>query len=76
MALHVHKLIICGILLCSEQLSSIPGLEDVTVDGVGQQQTAQTSVPAAASQGQTDGPPAGSLPIPEVHTPKYTQISV
>lgn len=47
------------------KLSSIPGLEDVTVDGVGQQQTAQTQGPAAASQSQADGPPAGTLPPPE-----------
>lgn len=76
MSFHVHKLITCGILSCSEQLSSIPGLEDVTVAGVNQQQTAQTSGPAAASQSQTVTPAAGNLPAPEVDTQKYTQVNM
>ncbi|KAM7367204.1 hypothetical protein PAMP_015121 [Pampus punctatissimus] len=46
------------------KLSSIPGLEDVTVDGVAQQQTAQTKRPTD-SLSQTDGPAAGTLPPPE-----------
>ncbi|GAA6221108.1 WASH complex subunit CCDC53 [Lates japonicus] len=47
------------------KLSSIPGLEDVTIDGIGQQQTAQANGPTAASQSQTGGPSAGTLPPPE-----------
>ncbi|XP_071357975.1 WASH complex subunit 3 [Trachinotus anak] len=47
------------------KLSSIPGLEDVTIDGIGQQQTAQANGPTAASQSQTGGPPAVTLPPPE-----------
>ncbi|XP_008299210.1 WASH complex subunit 3 [Stegastes partitus] len=47
------------------KLSSIPGLEDVTIDGLSQQQTAQTNGPTIASQSQTDGPAAGTLPPPE-----------
>ncbi|XP_029351468.1 WASH complex subunit 3 isoform X2 [Echeneis naucrates] len=41
------------------KLSSIPGLEDVTVDGVSQQQTAQANGPTTASQSQqpTQTPP-------------------
>ncbi|AWO98149.1 putative WASH complex subunit CCDC53 isoform 2 [Scophthalmus maximus] len=34
------------------KLSSIPGLEDVTIDGISQQQTAQANGPTAASQSQ------------------------
>ncbi|XP_029969310.1 WASH complex subunit 3 [Salarias fasciatus] len=47
------------------KLSSIPGLEDVTIDGVSQQQSAQTNGPTPASQSQADGPAAGLLPPPE-----------
>ncbi|XP_071761786.1 WASH complex subunit 3 [Centroberyx gerrardi] len=46
------------------KLSSIPGLEDVTVEGVSQRQTAEANGPTA-SQSQTDGPSAGSLPPPQ-----------
>lgn len=44
------------------KLSSIPGLEDVTIDGLSQRQPAQANGPTTASQSQTDGQPAGSLP--------------
>ncbi|XP_041820086.1 WASH complex subunit 3 [Chelmon rostratus] len=44
------------------KLSSIPGLEDVTID---QQQPAQANVPTSTNQTQTDGPPAEPLPPPE-----------
>ncbi|KAF1372236.1 hypothetical protein PFLUV_G00263090 [Perca fluviatilis] len=47
------------------KLSSIPGLEDVTIDGLSQRQPAQANGPTTASQNQTDGPPAGSLPPPQ-----------
>ncbi|XP_037616222.1 WASH complex subunit 3 [Sebastes umbrosus] len=47
------------------KLSSIPGLEDVTIDGISQRQPAQANGPTTASQSQTDGPPAGTLPPPE-----------
>ncbi|XP_040886393.1 WASH complex subunit 3 [Toxotes jaculatrix] len=47
------------------KLSSIPGLEDVTIDGISQQQTTQANGPTAAPQSQTGGPPAGTLPPPE-----------
>ncbi|XP_069020896.1 WASH complex subunit 3 [Embiotoca jacksoni] len=47
------------------KLSSIPGLEDVTIDGLSRQQAAQTNGAIAAIQGQTDGPAAGTLPPPE-----------
>lgn len=47
------------------KLSSIPGLDDVTIDGLNQQQTAQANGPITANQSQTDGPSAGPLPPPE-----------
>ncbi|XP_042367362.1 WASH complex subunit 3 [Plectropomus leopardus] len=47
------------------KLSSIPGLEDVTVDGLSRQQPAQANGPTNTSQSQTDGPPAGTLPPSE-----------
>lgn len=47
------------------KLSSIPGLEDVTIDGVSQRQPAQANGPTTAGQSQTDGPPAVTLPPPE-----------
>ncbi|XP_069376524.1 WASH complex subunit 3 isoform X2 [Paralichthys olivaceus] len=48
------------------KLSSIPGLEDVTIDGISQQQqTAQANGPTAANQSQAGGPPAETLPPPE-----------
>lgn len=47
------------------KLSSIPGLEDVTIDGLSQRQPAQANGPSNASQSQTDGPPAGTLPPTE-----------
>lgn len=46
------------------KLSSIPGLEDVTIDGISQRQPAQANGPTTASQSQTDGPSAGTLPPP------------
>lgn len=48
--------------LISEQLASIPGLEEVTVDGLNQQQSVQTNGPAPTSQNQTDGSSAGAAP--------------
>ncbi|KAI3366704.1 hypothetical protein L3Q82_009377 [Scortum barcoo] len=47
------------------KLSSIPGLEDVTVDGLSQRQPPQPNGPTAASQSQTEGPPAVSMPPQE-----------
>lgn len=47
------------------KLSSIPGLEDVTIDGLSQQQTAQANGPTTTNQSQTGGPAAGMLPPPE-----------
>ncbi|CAN9508422.1 unnamed protein product [Ophioblennius macclurei] len=50
------------------KLSSIPGLEDVTIDGVGQQQQQQqqqSNGPTSAGQNQADGPAAGPPPPPE-----------
>lgn len=47
------------------KLSSIPGLEDVTIDGLSQRQPAQANGPTTASPSQTDGPAAGTLPPPE-----------
>ncbi|XP_035532500.1 WASH complex subunit 3 [Morone saxatilis] len=47
------------------KLSSIPGLEDVTIDGISQRQPAQANGPTTANQSQTDGPPAEPLPPPE-----------
>ncbi|XP_068573450.1 WASH complex subunit 3 [Cebidichthys violaceus] len=47
------------------KLSSIPGLEDVTIDGISQRRPAQTNGPTTASQSQADGPAAGTLPPPE-----------
>nr|XP_046234449.1 WASH complex subunit 3 [Scatophagus argus] len=47
------------------KLSSIPGLEDVTIDGLSQRQTAQANGPPTASQSQTDGPSGQPLPPAE-----------
>lgn len=47
------------------KLSSIPGLEDVTIDGLSQRQPALANGTAAANQSQANGPPAESLPPPE-----------
>lgn len=44
------------------KLSSIPGLEDVTVDGLNQQQSVQTNGPITTSQNQSDGVTAGGAP--------------
>ncbi|KAF7658198.1 hypothetical protein LDENG_00015960 [Lucifuga dentata] len=44
------------------KLSSIPGLDQVTVDGVSLQQTVEANGPTVS---QTDGPSAGPLPPPE-----------
>ncbi|XP_024144163.1 WASH complex subunit 3 [Oryzias melastigma] len=44
------------------KLASIPGLEEVTVDGLNQQQSVQTNGPAPTSQNQTDGSSAGAAP--------------
>ncbi|XP_038594662.1 WASH complex subunit 3 [Micropterus salmoides] len=46
------------------KLSSIPGLEDVTIDALSQRQPAQANGPSTASQSQTDTPPAETLPPP------------
>ncbi|XP_054609009.1 WASH complex subunit 3 isoform X2 [Dunckerocampus dactyliophorus] len=56
------------------KLSSIPGLEDVTVDGVGHTQTVQTNGTSAPSQ--TDGPPVVMLPPPEAPSPYSTPEDV
>lgn len=61
------------------KLSSIPGLEDVTVDGLGPRPPAQANGPSVDSQSQTDSlsaepaqvvnapaPPAAEAPKPEV----------
>ncbi|KAK5848930.1 hypothetical protein PBY51_008613 [Eleginops maclovinus] len=47
------------------KLSSIPGLEDVTIEGLSQRQPAQANGPSTASLSQTGGPPAGILPPPQ-----------
>ncbi|XP_034433984.1 WASH complex subunit 3 isoform X2 [Hippoglossus hippoglossus] len=49
------------------KLSSIPGLEDVTIEGIGQPQqpTAQANGPTAATQSQAGAPPAEMLPPPQ-----------
>ncbi|XP_070848519.1 WASH complex subunit 3 [Chaetodon trifascialis] len=47
------------------KLSSIPGLEDVTIDGLGQRQPAQANGPTTTNQSQTDGLPAEPRPPPE-----------
>ncbi|XP_040030064.2 WASH complex subunit 3 [Gasterosteus aculeatus] len=47
------------------KLSSIPGLEDVTIEGIGQHPPARPNGPTAAVQSQTNGPPAETLPPPE-----------
>ncbi|TMS02907.1 WASH complex subunit 3 [Larimichthys crocea] len=46
------------------KLSSIPGLEDVTVDGLSQQKPAQANGPTITNQSQ-EGPPAEPLPPAE-----------
>lgn len=46
------------------KLSSIPGLDDVTIDGLSQRPAAQTNGPSTTSQSQT-GPPAEPLPSQE-----------
>ncbi|XP_068443072.1 WASH complex subunit 3 [Clinocottus analis] len=48
------------------KLSSIPGLEDVTVDGVSQRPPAQANGLSTAGQSQADYPPARTLPPPEL----------
>lgn len=61
------------------KLSSIPGLEDVTIEGLSQRKPAQANGqangpangPSTATQSQTGGPPAGSLRPPEVNTNEY-----
>ncbi|XP_061524073.1 WASH complex subunit 3 [Phycodurus eques] len=44
------------------KLSSIPGLEDVTVDAVERPQSVRTNGTGAPAQSQTDDPPAVTLP--------------
>ncbi|MED6265362.1 WASH complex subunit 3, partial [Characodon lateralis] len=44
------------------KLSSIPGLEDVTVDGLNQHQSLQTNGPITTGQNQSDGVTAGGAP--------------
>lgn len=72
---HVHTLTLYGTLLCPEQLSSIPGLEEVTIDGMNQQQTTEANGPTTASQSQTGGPPRETLPPPEVDVQTCTQMN-
>uniref|UniRef100_A0A3Q2Z3V7 WASH complex subunit 3 n=1 Tax=Hippocampus comes TaxID=109280 RepID=A0A3Q2Z3V7_HIPCM len=50
------------------KLSSIPGLEDVTVDAVGHPRGVQINGTAASDQGPTGSPQAVTLPPPEVQT--------
>lgn len=52
------------------KLSSIPGLEDVTIEGLGQQQTAQANGPINPSQSQTESPAAGPHQEPAQTTPE------
>ncbi|XP_053719218.1 WASH complex subunit 3 [Synchiropus splendidus] len=47
------------------KLSSIPGLEDVTVDGGGKSRAVLNNGSVPAAQNQADGPAGGSLPAPE-----------
>lgn len=47
------------------KLSSIPGLEDVTIDGISQRQLAQANGPTSTSQSQTDGVSSEPHPPPE-----------
>ncbi|KAM9824162.1 WASH complex subunit 3 [Neosynchiropus ocellatus] len=47
------------------KLSSIPGLEDVTVDGVGRSRAVLSNGSGPAGQNQADGPAVASLPAPE-----------
>ncbi|KAM3859101.1 WASH complex subunit 3 [Diretmus argenteus] len=49
------------------KLSSIPGLEDVKVEGISQRQTAEANGPTV-NQSQTDGSSSGSLPPPPPET--------
>ncbi|XP_015260607.1 PREDICTED: WASH complex subunit CCDC53 [Cyprinodon variegatus] len=44
------------------KLSSIPGLEDVTVDGLSQKQSGQSNGPVTISQNQSDSITAGAPP--------------
>ncbi|KAM8908406.1 WASH complex subunit 3 isoform 1-T1 [Spinachia spinachia] len=55
------------------KLSSIPGLEDVTIEGIAQRQPLQPNGPTVAIPSQTNGPPAGTMPPPEVNPPTCTQ---
>ncbi|XP_034382224.1 WASH complex subunit 3 [Cyclopterus lumpus] len=52
------------------KLSSIPGLEDVKIDGVGQRQPAPANGPSTAGHGHADGPPARTLPPPQPVAPE------
>lgn len=52
------------------KLSSIPGLEDVTIEGLGQQQTAQANGPIIPNQSQIDGPVAAPQGEPAQTTPE------
>ncbi|XP_059182252.1 WASH complex subunit 3 [Centropristis striata] len=46
------------------KLSSIPGLEDVTIEGLSQQQPAQANGPSGAAQSQSEAPAAAGTPPP------------
>ncbi|XP_068163650.1 WASH complex subunit 3 [Antennarius striatus] len=48
------------------KLSSIPGLEDVTIDGLSQRQPSQANGLTTSNQNQTDGQPAEPPPPPEM----------
>ncbi|XP_068611467.1 WASH complex subunit 3 [Brachionichthys hirsutus] len=48
------------------KLSSIPGLEDVTIDGISQRQPAQANGLTTTGQNQTDVLPAEPLPPPAI----------
>ncbi|XP_020503387.1 WASH complex subunit 3 [Labrus bergylta] len=53
------------------KLSSIPGLEDVTIEGSSQQQPVQSNGPTTTIQSQTEVPPPAVLP-PPVTAPEPT----
>ncbi|XP_077401152.1 WASH complex subunit 3 [Vanacampus margaritifer] len=62
------------------KISSIPGLEDVTVDAVAHPQQVHTNGTGTSGPGQTEGPPVVLLPPSEpsddVTTPKTEEVNV
>lgn len=55
------------------KLSSIPGLEDVTVDGLGPRPSAQANGPSVADQSQTDGSPAEPTQVVNAPAPSTAE---